>query len=99
MPRMAIVFLATSPLLLQNFAGCALHPAYERPAVASPAAFSARKIAAEAEPVWPSPGWWRVFGDAQLDGAVDGPPEDPDHAVARRMAQGVVDQVLEHAAQ
>lgn len=44
-------------------AGCAVGPAYERPAVETPA----RWIAAPADDRWPAPEWWKDFGDARLN--------------------------------
>ncbi|MDM0011878.1 efflux transporter outer membrane subunit [Variovorax sp. J22P168] len=53
-------------------AGCAVGPAYERPAVAAPAAWKSAPAAAGWQPAAPADAydrgeWWKLFGDATLD--------------------------------
>lgn len=50
-------------------AGCAVGPDYERPNGAAPAAFVESGPWKEAAPrdTLPKDGWWKVFGDAELD--------------------------------
>ncbi len=50
------------PLTLA-LAGCAVGPAYERPAVEAPG----RWAAVQADGRWPAAEWWADFGDARLD--------------------------------
>lgn len=58
--------------LLASLAGCALAPAYERPATPAPAAFkelAGWAPAAPADALERGP-WWTLFGDPVLDGLV-----------------------------
>ncbi len=61
--------LACAALTASTLCGCALGPAYRRPASDIPAAFRATPATAAA--AWPSPDWWRGFGSAELDGLID----------------------------
>ncbi|MGO4395586.1 efflux transporter outer membrane subunit [Variovorax sp. M-6] len=63
------VALALAALL----AGCAVGPAYERPPMAAPAAWKSAPAAAGWQPAAPADAfdrgeWWKLFGDATLDG-------------------------------
>ncbi len=57
----AFCALATAVLL----GGCSLGPKYHRPDAGLPPAFRATAVTAVA--AWPSLGWWRGFGSADLD--------------------------------
>ncbi len=61
MPRLPV--LALLPLLL---AGCALHTPWQAPASDLPARWQQQASGQTLES-----GWWRAFGDAQLDGLVE----------------------------
>lgn len=71
--------------LLVCFAGCAQIPAFDKSVQVKPveqlrneASFTAPTAA------WPADGWWRTYGDAQLDGLIDEAlSESPNLAVAQ----------------
>jgi len=72
-------------LLLAGLSGCAVGPAYERPAAPTPADWTA----APADSRWPAADWWSDFGDPQLDRLV-AQTLDRNHdlwAAAERVAQ------------
>jgi NodT family efflux transporter outer membrane factor (OMF) lipoprotein len=53
-------------------AGCAVQPAYQRPAVPSPAGWSDRALAPGPATAWPETDWWRSFREPGLDALVAG---------------------------
>lgn len=58
------------PLAAQlALAGCSLGPDYKRPDAAMPAAW--REASDPDAPAWPSAGWWRGFGSAELDAHIE----------------------------
>lgn len=62
MPRRAVI--ATALVLL---AACSVGSPYERPKLASPAAWQEN---AQGAGIWPSETWWRGFGSDELDGLI-----------------------------
>ncbi len=70
-------------LLLGLLVGCSLGPQYKRPTFDLPTAYTSPIKAAQ---VWPSSGWWRGFGSADLNGLIDdarGNNPDIQAAIAR----------------
>ncbi|PKP99121.1 MAG: multidrug transporter, partial [Alphaproteobacteria bacterium HGW-Alphaproteobacteria-13] len=80
MPRHLLATLAVSGLL----AGCASVPGLEpKPVIAAPESFDSAQSFADARGVWPAEGWWRDFGDAQLDALIaEGLAGSPDVRIA-----------------
>lgn len=80
MPRLKFVTIAVSGLL----AGCAAVPDLgPAPVPAVPASLASTASFADAQGQWPVDGWWRGFGDAQLDALIDeGLKGSPDVAIA-----------------
>jgi len=58
-------------LTLGLLPGCSLVPAYQRPAVPMPTAWSSAAQAPLADTVPVKSGWWRVYGDPALDALVE----------------------------
>lgn len=80
MPRS--LFLATAVFGL--LAGCATVPDLgPKPAPATAGTFESAASLASADGAWPAEGWWRGFGDAQLDALIsEGLEDSPDVAIA-----------------
>lgn len=47
--------------------GCALQPAYVKPGMVSPAAWSVQSVGTKAQPLAVMESWWRPLGDAAID--------------------------------
>jgi NodT family efflux transporter outer membrane factor (OMF) lipoprotein len=80
MPRHFLLMSAVSGLL----AGCASVPALEpQPAMTAAESLATEQSFADARGAWPAEGWWRSFGDAQLDGLIaEGLADSPDIRIA-----------------
>jgi NodT family efflux transporter outer membrane factor (OMF) lipoprotein len=77
--------------------GCASVPRLAPPPVlASPAALGAERAFAGARADWPGQGWWRVYGDPQLDLLIDeamaGSPDVAAAAARVRVAEAAAEQ-------
>lgn len=79
MPRHFLVTSAVFGLL----AGCAVPRAGPMPVMAAPESLDSAQSLADARGAWPVEGWWRGFGDAQLDALIaQGLAGSPDVRVA-----------------
>jgi NodT family efflux transporter outer membrane factor (OMF) lipoprotein len=80
-----------------TIAGCAAVPELgERPQPARPAAIGAERAFAGAQGAWPARGWWRGYGDPQLDRLIDealaGSPDVTAAAARVRAAEAAAQQ-------
>ncbi|UZK68951.1 efflux transporter outer membrane subunit [Sphingomonas sp. S1-29] len=79
-------------------AGCAAPDLGPRPELATPDTYAARTslAATRSAAAWPAAGWWRGYGDAQLNALIDealaGSPDIAIAAARVRSAQGVLQQ-------
>jgi len=77
-------FIYLTAAVFGLLAGCAAVPDLgPAPVPAAPEALASTASFADAKGVWPAGGWWRSFGDAQLDALIDeGLKSSPDVAIA-----------------
>ena len=76
---------ASAAALAVLLSACAtLPPTGKMASVATIASLESRQSLAAAETPWPADGWWKAYGDPQLDGLIDEAlSRSPDLAVAR----------------
>ena len=86
MPRHLLVTSAVFGLL----AGCASVPGLEpKPVMVAAESLPSAQSFADARGVWPAEGWWRGFGDAQLDALIaEGLAGSPDLRAAAARVRG-----------
>lgn len=73
-PPLSLGALSLSALSLSalSLGGCATLPsAGERPALAAPQSLASAQSLPSGDAQWPSDGWWKGFGDPQLDRLID----------------------------
>ncbi len=82
--RLGVTARGVTLALALAVAGCTVGPAYRRPSIPAPSAWSTPT--ANAQAAWPSADWWRSFGSPQLDeliGEAERANDDIGAAIAR----------------